>query len=598
MALFSVVPSLDEFKSVSLDECMARAEYPYCEFYGLKFGEGAQEAQKDGDKVKEAVLALLSGACTMMLKPDSQSEPFQPFVVWSESRSAIPSDISDDEANLFIAVAPDIEDPDIRSRLADLAWVRKRDYRSALVAIDAYLEAAEFLRSRMWHESAARYHRAINLAASIRNEEAFNRIAEAMKAVLEGADHSWLVESLMEVLLERGLGDADAYAESSEKRAGEAEGERRWREARHMWRMASKWHSSAERAEEAKRRDLLTAETYVREAEESDSGIIRTVLYSKALEAFGRIPGSEERQKEVKGAALGAQKDARGEMNRVEIKLESEELSAHIKKLRDAVRGLSLDDALAFLANEFTWSQVSNLKAAVEQAMRDFPMQFLVSSVTLNANDRIVAQSLGAEPDLEKEHEANLRKEMHRRSALDREISVHGACEPIRQQVFLEHQPTEASFDDLLRDNPFVPAGREDIFARGLLAGLTGDFVIATSILVPQFENSLRHVLVKLGEPPMRTDRDGRQYDHDLNSMLYTEAVSNFVGEDLAFELRGLLVEGTGTNLRNELAHGLMGSAGMTSAHARYFWWFMVWYLTRGIVMLHDIPVKEESRVP
>jgi Domain of unknown function (DUF4209) len=44
-------------------------------------------------------------------------------------------------------------------------------------------------------------------------------------------------------------------------------------------------------------------------------------------------------------------------------------------------------------------------------------------------------------------------------------------------------------------------------------------------------------------------------------------------GVDFVFNLRGLLVEPFGANLRNEMAHGLLSANQMYSYAPRYVWW-------------------------
>jgi hypothetical protein len=65
-----------------------------------------------------------------------------------------------------------------------------------------------------------------------------------------------------------------------------------------------------------------------------------------------------------------------------------------------------------------------------------------------------------------------------------------------------------------VEDKPFVPAGRELIFARALHFGLEGDFAVATSLLVPQVENSLRQLLANSGDMVIKYDDKGIRYSH------------------------------------------------------------------------------------
>jgi len=120
----------------------------------------------------------------------------------------------------------------------------------------------------------------------------------------------------------------------------------------------------------------------------------------------------------------------------------------------------------------------------------------------------------------------------------------------------LEH---EINIEDLLflvKDSPFVPSGREYLFAKGLYAGLIGDFFISTHLLIPQIENSVRYLLWQKGFIPSGY-KNGIQNEHDLNKTLYRPEIKTIFDEDLLFNLKCLLVEHSGCNLRNRMAHGL-----------------------------------------
>ena len=49
--------------------------------------------------------------------------------------------------------------------------------------------------------------------------------------------------------------------------------------------------------------------------------------------------------------------------------------------------------------------------------------------------------------------------------------------------------------------------------------------------------------------------------------------LTQFLPEDTVFDLRRLLVEESGTNLRNLVAHGLVDDAQLNSPPTAYFWW-------------------------
>ena len=127
----------------------------------------------------------------------------------------------------------------------------------------------------------------------------------------------------------------------------------------------------------------------------------------------------------------------------------------------------------------------------------------------------------------------------------------------------------------LVANSTFVPSNRARLFAQGLLAGFEGDFAVASHLLIPQIENGLRHVLSARGHRVSGLDQYGVQDEMDLNELLptYVGALEAIFGEDTAFDLRGLLVERFGTNLRNRLAHGLLTYEDVQSPRGAYLWW-------------------------
>lgn len=75
--------------------------------------------------------------------------------------------------------------------------------------------------------------------------------------------------------------------------------------------------------------------------------------------------------------------------------------------------------------------------------------------------------------------------------------------------------------------------------------------------------------------------KDGLQKELDLGGLLSMPRTKELFGDDLIFDLRGILTEKFGENLRNDMAHGNIPEAAFFhSAGPLYFWWLflrMVW---------------------
>jgi len=156
--------------------------------------------------------------------------------------------------------------------------------------------------------------------------------------------------------------------------------------------------------------------------------------------------------------------------------------------------------------------------------------------------------------------------------------SLRVSCyiEPARSQIFSEHHPTFEDLAFLVRDNPFVPSGHEALFLRGIHAGFNGDFVVASHLLIPQIENSIRYVLESNGVDVSNLMSDGTQPVKVLGALFGMKETQEVFGESLCFELRGCLIEKTGYDFRNRLAHGFVSERECYSSAAGMVWWLVL----------------------
>jgi hypothetical protein len=69
-------------------------------------------------------------------------------------------------------------------------------------------------------------------------------------------------------------------------------------------------------------------------------------------------------------------------------------------------------------------------------------------------------------------------------------------------------------------------------------------------------------------------DKDGIETENGLSTLLKIENINKFIDENLIFELKALLTEQLGLNLRNGVAHGLCNINEFDSIYSVYLWWF------------------------
>lgn len=117
--------------------------------------------------------------------------------------------------------------------------------------------------------------------------------------------------------------------------------------------------------------------------------------------------------------------------------------------------------------------------------------------------------------------------------------------------------------------SPFVPEDRMHDYCLGLTTGFQNDFVTAAHLLIPQLENSLRHLAVT--NDIIVTTYDKRFHLENLLGGLITK-IRPLATEDIIEDLNSFLVDNSNANFRNELLHELMETT-LVHKYGQYAWW-------------------------
>lgn len=128
--------------ALPIQEALAESERAECHYYGKVFYSKAEHCE---DIESANAWRLLGQMCQAMLRASNLDEPFHPLCVMHEGRTLLPSDLDDVSAEALRQLAERVEDPELKSRLLDIAWVRLRDTQAARQAVAAYVDAAKNL---------------------------------------------------------------------------------------------------------------------------------------------------------------------------------------------------------------------------------------------------------------------------------------------------------------------------------------------------------------------------------------------------------------------------------------------------------------------
>lgn len=92
------------------------------------------------------------------------------------------------------------------------------------------------------------------------------------------------------------------------------------------------------------------------------------------------------------------------------------------------------------------------------------------------------------------------------------------------------------------------------------------DYVGSIHILVPQFESALRRFFANMGFPTTSIKKGTAQHEETFNVFLNREDIKEFLGENIHRLIQIVMVEQSGLNLRNEIAHGLIKYSDITKS--------------------------------
>lgn len=259
------------------------------------------------------------------------------------------------------------------------------------------------------------------------------------------------------------------------------------------------------------------------------------------------------------------------------------------------VGGYSFERAVVRLAHITQPTDAAHLRAQVESQSDQFIWDKIVGTEALDHTGKVADKMPPTGFGLEDVEDVVMRKKMvHQAKEIGWQLPVVWRIEPARLAIVKEHPIRRHDLFFLVMHNPFIPSGHEGIYLRGLQAGFFGDWLVAMHLLIPQVEASIRYVFQQHEVVTSTLESDGTQKERDLNQLLWMPEMEEIFGSDISFDLRGILIERFGDNMRNESAHGLMPEGAFYRHTAVYLWWLVLRLCVTGHVQTR-IPTEAPS---
>lgn len=591
----------DDLRRYDWQKLIAEVSDKDCYAFADIFTKAIAERKAANDDLGQRVYSLLWLLASVWPNLDANGNPYQSMMTWADGRRSLNTDdLVAPDLDALRAIVGEIVDPEFRARVADILWECARDFRAAQSAVQAFLDAAAASKSPDdWVGYTERLDRAARIAARKGFEKEKGSVVAVVEAGIAEYEHKSppdnLCDRLMGILLLLDAGDSARYAAAAEQMAAASAQAGEWDFAENYWQTATAWHRRAKDAAAVHRCLLEAAETNVSRAKAGLPGRGTNFGYAahwmgRGLEALRQAKASPERIAEIHRAFLALQKQSLGELETVSLDVDAiPGFRENEEKTQTAatahVQGRPFGEAIHRFAYITRPTNTVELKEQVRKISERTIFDKVISTAALDhagkVADTINPASAGAPDDPE-----ILRKKMVRQAAdISWPLRVGWYIEPARIAIRAEHPCRKPDFRFLTDSNPFIPPGHEGIFTRGIQAGFFGDWLVAMHLLIPQLEASLRHVLQQAGVVTSTLEADNTQKERDLNQLLWMPEIETVFGADTVFDLRGIMIERFGHNMRNESAHGLMSEGGFYQPAAAYLWWLVIRLCWKGYSM-------------
>lgn len=585
-------PTIEELAAVPWEQVIGEAELQTCSKIADLLFKQASKSDEEGKKEDAKCYRFIGQLAFMHLDPHNEDAPLCPAIIMQTGRSSAPEDFDDGALATIERLITSTKCSSLRARFGDLLWIRTKDYKAAQEAAVHYLEAFRQVDSAdKWVWDIDGLERGFALARVLgRKKPLFEEYVSFAVGRLNDIEHTCgdaYGTRLLSLLTEHRAGDPKALAAISESIGTRLDSAGSTFLAHDYFDIAARCHEWANDISESKRvkrkKGYSLVELANRCISKPGQGYLSgTHHLAVAIECLRQGGEDEGKITQLHKTLLEWQAKSADEMQTFTTEMNVSEM---VESARKHVSGKTLRQAVFAMGVGHPPINCKGLRRRVLQHMDLFPLSSLFAASFMASDGRVLANKPSALTSNEDTREAAIQAEMfHQASQIDWGLRAQAYIDVCRREIWLEHRPTHNDLAFLVLQNPFIPPGHEALFLKGIVAGFRGDFDIAAHLLVPQIEESVRHVLKGAGHVTSKLDAKLIQEQRLLGTLLAMPEAIELFGDDHVFELRGLLCEKFGRDLRNRLAHGFMTYNECWGDDVLNVWWLVIRFLCMPLV--------------
>ena len=573
--------TLGDFQSSNYENILKSASKEGLSYYWNVLSTEAKNQIEQGNEKIGKVLWLLSDISSFVIQPEHAQEVFSPCVIMQGKRSAIPEDFNESDLAFFESIVEICSDFRLKARIADTLWYLKRGFKYIKIAIENYIKFP--LDPASLHvDTQNSIERAIRLSISTKQNDLLEVIQHILKQTFRESkiEDNFHCDHINDLLL---ISNIDINSnlgiiQKLEEFAQEFENKREWRIAREYYQAAKKWFEKLSEINNINRLTMKVAETFVSEAQSrKDSQMVAAKFYENAIQEYRSIPNAQrpalnidDRIQEIYQLMVSSNKLVHGELQQIET--EGFDISKLINASIKRIENKDFEEALVIFANITTNPKYDSLNKSSKKLLKATSISRLFDCTHYSKDGRVIGITKGGLDDLES-YNQQLAAQIQQQYSIELGLIIQGSVLPAFEQLLNEHTLRKEYLVSLCLNSSLVPRDRALLWAEGLYFGFERNFLVSTHLLIPQIEHLIRILLKQEGIQTTVLEPNGIEKEKGLSTIIAEEKLKDIINKDLIFDLKSLLTENIGYNLRNNVAHGLSDYGTFRSIESMYLWW-------------------------
>lgn len=553
---------------------------------------------EDNDRILFELLKNISSMGTHVTKNEITFNPM--FTYKDGSRSFAIEDITETDYQILEKTELDRLPLALRSLISDILWTQRKNYPASQIAAQSYWETfQQVYKVRKYYEALNPLKRAVCISQQIKFQALYSEIYDWFCNTFIGeATHinAFCALRIMELFFDQKSTDLSLIIKAVDSIISLNSNDDSVLAIEQAYELEAKCYNKLNKKNEVTKCNLALAQFQYDFAErllENDAmGAFRSVgFYEKAIVLF-RNNGASSKAESVHKKLVEVQKKIPKNMHTFRMTFD---ISKVIENIKTNMDGLSFEECIIRFTRYVGFESIDTLRKRTIKECTNNPLSSLFGTNVLDAQGRTIIKMAPLDDnDPEKDQEL-LELHMFRSSLQTQRIVGDIWVKNILQYIRSRFSTNNAMVDFLTKENCIIPEGRETIFQKGVGCFLRGEYYEAMHILAPQMENLFRNIANEVGGLTSTLSDDGLAQEKVLSSVFSLPELLDAYDNDIIFAFRGLLNEQAGANIRNRIAHGIIGESECSSGECLYFGALVIKLLSFTAFSCNDIILKSEK---